>query len=63
MLLALDILYIPMMSHGVNEKAPPIVFHPSPLPGFHQVYIFVALQKILQKAKALIRLLQKIIHF
>ena len=52
------------MSHGVNKKAPPIVSpQPLPLTRFSQG-LFVVLQAILhQHFFALIKLLQKIMHF
>ena len=51
------------MSHGVNKKAPPIVSPPAlPITRFSPGFLIV-LQAILYQPFALIRLLQKIVHF
>ena len=51
------------MSHGVNKKAPPIVSPPAlPITRFSPGFLIV-LQAILYQPFALIRLLQKLVHF
>ena len=52
------------VSHGVNKKTPPVISpHPFPFSWF-KPRLFVVLQEMLyQPVFALIRLLQKIMHF
>ena len=50
------------MSHGINKKAPTIISHQPPPPP--PPPLFVVLQEIFYESNlALLRLLQKIMHF
>ena len=59
--------YFMPMSHGINEKTPTIVFHqpPSPpfWPGFNRVCSLFYKKYFINPYFALLRLLQKIMHF